>query len=117
MALAYGDRVCFCECLGDGLRISASLFKEAPHLFLVDIRRTRREFETRRLKHGTPAGARGCEHDLDGHVPFSRSATRLRIAAAVSSIERRDTSMAGHSSRSNNRRVKAISDRIASSST
>src|SRR5262245_24692830 len=87
-------------------------------LVLVDLGRNRRELDASRGQHGPPAGAARSQDEFrPRHDLPSRSASRLRIAAAVSSIERRVTSMEGHSLLSNNLRVAATSARTASSST
>src|SRR5690606_17905923 len=89
---------------------------------LVDRRRAHLELDSGRAEHGPPRSALGCEYDHIGWVPVSagrccRSVQSLITAAAVSSIERRVTSITGQPLSANNRLAKATSCSTRSSST
>ena len=118
------DRQCLGlgENQGHGGRIG--VFQLGLELALVDGRWPHLELDPRSAEHRPARGALGCEHD---HIGFrtdtrpcscsSRSPRRRMIAAAVSSIERRVTSMTGQPLSANTRRAKASSRATFSSST
>ena len=84
--------------------------------FFIDVWRNGFGADAGSRQQGAAAGAAGSERDGEAHGWPRRSCRRLRIAAAVSSTERRETSMVFHWLRWNRRLACVISSRTASSS-
>ena len=103
--------------------IGPRAFERGFERALVDRRGPRLERDPRRLQHRRARGTLGGENDHIGFDPSkvslapSRSPIRRITAAAVSSIERRVTSITGQPLSANNRRAKATSRSTLSSST
>src|SRR6185437_12553661 len=104
---------------GDG--ISARGAEGALHLVLIDAGGIAQHLDPGAGEDGGPRRARRCQHDPPaaetGHVSWPwRRASSLRMAAAVSSIERRVTSITGQWWSAKSRRACATSRRTASTS-
>lgn len=114
--LQHAQRLHLRQRLGDDMGGEAVILQLRLARILVDHSRHGIEGDAGRLQHAAARSAHRCEEKLHS-VPSIRSLHNLTIANAVSSIERRVTSITGQPLSAKRRRAKASSAATASAST
>src|SRR5689334_9043173 len=82
--------------IGDLVAVAATTREQRFDRVLIDIRYCDHERHTGRFQHDPATYAGRCQYERNTHADEFRSASKFKIPAAVSSMERRVTSMVGH---------------------